>query len=117
MRLNIEIINPKVNKIINNNEKLIKKVGLQLAKRIKQRINEMKATPNFKDYLDYGPGKPHPLSSDLDDLYGVSLTHNVRLIIEPLTEKRDNDSLTECKSINIKGVMDYHGDKKEWLIP
>ncbi len=111
------MINPKVEKIINDNDKLIKKVGLELAKKIRLRINQMKAAPNFKAYLDYGIGKPHPLTGDLNDLFGVSLTQNVRLVIEPLIEKRDNESLAVCKNINIKGVMDYHGDKKEWLIP
>lgn len=115
--MDIEVHNPKVEKIINNDDKLIRKIGINLAKKVKQRINEMKASPNFKDYLDYGLGKPHPLSCDLDDLYGISLTQNIRLIVEPLIEKRDDESLRICKNVNIKGVVEYHGEKKEWLIP
>ncbi|MDD4570831.1 MAG: hypothetical protein PHE70_12030 [Tepidanaerobacteraceae bacterium] len=26
-------------------------------------------------------------------------------------------SLTKCDSVIIEGVMDYHGQKQEWLIP
>ena len=115
--MNIEVHNPKVAKIIDNDEKLIKEIGLELAKKIKQRINEMKASPNFKAYLDYGLGKPHPLIGDLDNLYGIFLNTNIRLIVKPLVEKRDNESLLICKSINIEGVVEYHGDKKEWRIP
>lgn len=115
--MDIEIHNPKLDKIINNDDKLITKIGYEIAKKTKRRIIEMKASPNFKFYLDYGPGKPHPLSGDLDNLYGVHLTKNFRLIVEPLVEKRDNNSLMVCKKVNIKGVVEYHGSKKEWIIP
>lgn len=115
--MEIEILNHSVEKIINNDQKLVRKIGIDLARKIKQRINEIKASPNFKAYLDYGIGKTHPLTGDLDDLYGISLTGNIRLIVEPLVEKRDNESLTACKKVNIKGVVKYHGDKKEWIIP
>ena len=109
--------NPKVKKIIDNDEKLIKTLGKELSRKVKQRINEMIAAPNFKDYLDYGIGKPHPLTGDLDNLYGISLNKSIRLIVEPLVEKRTNESLKMCKEINIKGVVEYHGNKKEWIIP
>lgn len=115
--MNIEIHNPKVEKVIDDADKLIKKIGIKLARKVKQRISEMKASPNFKAYLDYGLGKPHPLTGDLDDLYGIFLDKNIRLIVEPLIEKRDDESLIECKNVNIKGVVEYHGDKKEWRIP
>ncbi len=115
--MDIEVHNPKVEKIINDDDKLIRKIGINLARKVKQRINEMMAFSNFKEYLDYGPGKPHPLSCDLDDLYGIFLNQNIRLIVEPLVKKRDDESLRVCKNVNIKGVVEYHGDKKEWLIP
>ena len=37
--LNIEIHNQKLNKLFNNHEKLIQKIGLELAKKVIQRIN------------------------------------------------------------------------------
>ena len=88
-----------------------------MAKMVKKRMNEMKAAPDFKKYLDYGLGRPHPLSGDLDNLYGISLNKNYRLIVEPLTESLDNNGLKECNIVNIKGVVDYHEGKQEWLIP
>ena len=115
--MNIEFHNPKVKKIFENDDKLIKKVGVELSRKIKERMNQMMSSPNFKAYLDYGIGKPHPLTGDLDNLYGIFLNKNIRLIIEPLVEKRDIESLMMCKNVNIKGVVDYHGSKKEWLIP
>jgi len=117
LRLQLEIHDSKLKKIIEDSDKLIKKIGLEMAKILKRRMNEMKASTNFKEYLDYGLGKPHPLSGDLDNLYGINLTKNYRLIVEPLVEKLDNNSLKECKIVNIKGVVEYHDGKKEWLIP
>ena len=29
----------------------------------------------------------------------------------------DIESLKKCKKIKIKGVLDYHGGKNEWIIP
>lgn len=116
-RLNIEIHDKKVKKIIEDSDKLIKKIGIEMARKLKQRINEITSIPNFKEYLEYGPGKPHPLTGDLNNMYGIHLNKNYRLVVEPLVNSRDSNSLVECKNINIKGVVEYHGDKKEWIIP
>ncbi len=115
--MQLEIQDSKVRKTVENADKLIKKVGLDLARMIKQRFNEMKASSNFKEYLDYGIGKPHPLSGNLNNLFGIHLNKNYRLIVEPLSEKLDDNSLKECKRVNIKGVVEYHDGKKEWIIP
>ena len=115
--MQLELYDSKVKKIMENADKLIKKVGLDMARKIKQRFNEMKASANFLEYLNYGIGKPHPLSGNLNNLFGIHLNKNYRLIVEPLTEKMDNESLKECKKVNIKGVVEYHDGKNEWIIP
>ena len=115
--MQLEVKDPKVKKIIEDADKLIKKVGLEMARMVKKRINEMKASPNFKEYLNYGLGKPHPLSGNLNNLYGIHLNKNYRLIVEPLIQKLDDEGLKACKKVNIKGVVEYHDGKNEWLIP
>lgn len=115
--LQLEINDNKLQKLINDPNKLIKKVGLEMARKIHQRFNELRASSNFKKYLDNSIGKPHPLTGDLDNLFGISLNKNYRLIVEPLTDGLDDESLRECKKIDIKGVMDYHDGKHVWLIP
>ena len=45
------------------------------------------------------------------------LGKNYRLIVEPLVDLIDDESLKGCKEIDIKGVVDYHDGKIEWLIP
>ncbi len=115
--MTIEIKDKNLSKILNNPQKLIKKVGLERAKQVKKRLNELKAVNNFKQYLDYNIGKPHRLEGDLNSFYSIRLNKNYRLIIEPMTASLDNKSLLSCDKINIKGVMDYHGGKYEWIIP
>ncbi len=53
--MNVVVHNQKVEKIIYD-DKLIKRIGMELAKKVRLRINQMKASPNFKAYLDYGLG-------------------------------------------------------------
>lgn len=115
--MQLEINDNRLKKLINDPNKLIKKVGREVARKIHQRFNELRATSNFKEYLDNGIGKPHPLTGNLDKLFGISLNRNYRLIVEPMVNSLDDKSLRECKRINIKGVMDYHDGKYVWLIP
>lgn len=115
--MQLEVSNPKLGKILSDPDKLIKKVGIEMSRMIKRRFNEMKSSPNFKAYVSYGIGKPHPLTGNLDKLYGIYLNKNYRLIVEPLIENLDFSFLEKCKIVDIKGVVDYHDGKIEWLIP
>lgn len=108
----------KVRKILCDAKTLQRKVGLEMGRKIKQRINQLEAADNFNEYLTkIALGKPHPLEGDLDKYYGISITANYRIVVEPLETELDLESLKNCKVLNIKGVLDYHGGKNEWIIP
>lgn len=97
---------------------LQKKVGLEIGRKIKLRLNQLEATENFNQYLTrVGLGKPHPLEGNLDKCYAISITANYRIVVEPLDTELDIESLKSCKILNVKGVLDYHGGKNEWIIP
>lgn len=107
-----------VQKIVENPKMIQRKIGLELARMLKKRLNILEATDNFNEYLlKIGLGKPHPLTNNLDNCYGIFISKNYRLVVEPITEKLDMESLKECKVLNIKGVLDYHDGKEEWIIP
>ena len=115
--MQFEYKNDKVKKIINDSKLLQKKVGLEIGKSLKKRINQLEAANNFNEYLTkIGLGNPHPLTGNLDKCYSISITANYRLIIEPLIEHLDIESLKDCKILNIKGVLEYHEGKNEWII-
>ncbi len=116
--MQLEIHDEKVKKIICNPSLLQRKVGIENSKVIKRRMNQLKSADNFNQYLTLiALGKPHPLNGDLNKCYGISITGNYRMVIEPLNTELDMNSLKNCKVLNIRGVLDYHGGKYEWIIP
>ena len=116
--LQFEYSNNKVRKIIEDPSKLQKTVGFEIGRSVKNRLNQLQAANNFNEYLTLiALGKPHHLEGDLAKCYGIHVTDSFRLIVEPITESLDMDSLKECKILDIKGVVEYHGKKYEWIIP
>lgn len=105
-----------VEKYFSNFALMNKKLGKDLTRTTKKRYDQLKAAPNFSIYLSTGLGKPHPLYGDLRGCYGISIASNIRLIVRPDAESLDPSSLAKCDSVIIEGVMDYHGQKHEWLI-
>jgi len=113
----IEYLNDNVEKYFKNFNLMKKDKGPNLAKAIKKRYDQLKAADNFSIYLDTGLGRPHPLYENLKSRYGISITGNIRLVVKPDARSLDPISLKECKTIIIEGVMVYHGQKIEWIIP
>ncbi len=113
----IEYENESVRKFFNDFDLMKKKIGNNRARATKKRLNQLKAAINFSIYLATGLGKPHPLYENLKGYYGINITGNVRLIVKPDVESLEPEILKECDTVIIKGVMDYHGRKNEWLIP
>jgi Txe/YoeB family toxin of Txe-Axe toxin-antitoxin module len=112
----IEYSNEIVKKNFENFNLIKKDKGADLARTIKKRHDQLKAAEKFSIYLDTGLGKPHPLHGNLKGRYGISITGNIRLVVAPDSKKMDSVSLKECKVVIIEGVMDYHGQKVEWII-
>ena len=96
---------------------IVKKIGLSMTKILKKRVLQIKASDNFAIYLKTGLGKPHPLDGELEGCYGISITANFRLVIKPITNAYDIKSLSQCDTILVKGVVDYHGGKCNWILP
>lgn len=116
--MQLEYKDEKVRKVLCDVKTLQKKVGLEMGKKIKQRMNQLESADNFNQYLTkIGLGKPHPLSGNLDNCYGIHITANYRIVVEPLETELDMKSLKNCKVLNIKGVLEYHDGKNEWIIP
>ena len=102
--------------IPNSRNLLQKKIGLILTKNVAKRIDQLKAAETFQKYLDFHIGNPHSLTGDLSTYYGVDLDKNTRLIIQPIPPDLSAEALKICEKVMIIGIVDYHGDKNEWLI-
>ncbi|MGB4659630.1 MAG: hypothetical protein WBI07_10640 [Mobilitalea sp.] len=124
--LQIEYEDPNVKELFDDlgliqaSKNLMKKrIGTDMTKAVKKRYDQIKAANNFAIYLSTGLGKPHSLSGDKLGCYEVHVTANWRLIIQPVSEDNSAESLKNCDSLIIKGVMDYHGNgtNNNWIIP
>ncbi|MEW6622137.1 MAG: hypothetical protein AB1420_03230 [Bacillota bacterium] len=113
----VEYESESVRIIFNDFEMMKKEIGKDRARATKKRIDQLKASDNFSIYLTTGLGKPHPLYENLKGYYGITITGNIRLIVKPDVESLDPEALKACDTVIIKGVMDYHGRKNEWIIP
>lgn len=102
------IYDSKIQKYFDNKTLLIKKVGLDNARSIKRRIDQIKASNNFQSYLDLRLGNPHRLKETRSDEYAVNITGNIRMILNPLTKGHTKADLSNCEKVIIKGVEDYH---------
>lgn len=108
----------KVQKVMCNSKMLQRKVGLEIGKKVKKRMNQLEAANDFEEYLNkLRFGNPHLLQGNLEKCYGISVTGNYRIVVEPIVENINIESLKKCKVLNIRGVLDYHGGKNEWIIP
>jgi proteic killer suppression protein/toxin YoeB len=119
----ISFINEKVMKVFEELENvpekgnlLKKRVGSDMAKQIKKRYNQLKAYTTFEEMLKMPFGRPEGLTNSGTD-YSLRLDANYRLIISPNCSKGDPEHLKGCTEIIIKGVVDYHGGKQNWIIP
>ncbi len=115
--MHIDYENESARKIFNNLDLMKKEIGNDRARATKKRLDQLKAAISFSVYLTTGLGKPHPLYENLKGYYGIIITGSVRLIVKPDTVSLEPEALKECDTVIIKGVMDYHGRKNEWLIP
>jgi len=81
-------------------------VGIEITKSVKKRYSQIMASYDFNELMKNNLGHPHPLKGDLQGYYAIGLTGNYRLLIENNNNK-----------IKVRGVIDYHGDKYNWIIP
>ena len=96
---------------------ILKKIGEDKTKAIKKHMDRLKASPNFMSFIKLGLGHPHTLTGDLSGCYAIAVSGNVRLIVKPVCDALTPTELSVCTDIVVKGVVDYHGGKNEWLIP
>ncbi len=115
--MELEYENQAVAKYFNNFKLMKRQIGKDLTRNTKKRCDQLEAAANFSIYLSTGLGKPHALGGDLKGCYGISISRSIRLIVKPVVENTDPTSLKKCDAVIIRGVVDYHGQKYEWLIP
>ncbi len=93
-------------------------IGQELTRAVKKRYDQLKAADSFYIFQTTGLGKTHSLTG-MEGCYGVHINANWRLVVKPIAKDVSSESLKSCDTVQIKGVVDYHGkgSKNNWIIP
>jgi proteic killer suppression protein len=110
--MDIYFIRDKDARIFNSDRELQKKFG-HLARKIQQRLAELRAANNLAGISHLPPPRRHKLVNDREDQWAVDLSGNKRLIFEPSNDpipKTEDGAidLTKVTEIMIIEVGDYH---------
>jgi toxin HigB-1 len=88
--------------------------GPARAAKIRQRLVELAAANTLADMSTLPPPRCHQLTGDLDELFALDVTRNMRLIFgvatKPIPKKpKGGIDLVRVTEINILRIEDYHG--------
>jgi plasmid maintenance system killer protein len=102
----------KFEKQCNNQSKLIKVQGAFRAKKIRLRLDDLKAALTLEDMRN-APGRCHELHGNLADHLSLDLDHPYRLLFipdqDPMPRKEDGGlDWTQVIAVKIVGVRDTH---------
>ena len=103
--------NEKLHNICENskyNKELVKKYGIEVAKKLPQRIKELKAFNSLNDVPTNPPFRRHKLTGDRNGQFAVNVTGQYRLIF---MQKKNNiiiEDLKEIKEIEIMEVSKHY---------
>lgn len=105
---------------VRNSKNLMKnEIGAELTKAVKKRYNQIAAFISFSALQQSGIGKMESLEGDRKGAYSLRVSANYRLIVKPKAKDLSAESLKNCDTLIIEGVVDYHGKGKKfsWIIP
>ena len=90
----------RLEKLCTNAYAAEKKYGIQMAEKIKLRIDQISAALSVEMMLQFKVGRCHQLKGDREDQFAVDLVHPYRLIFEKLGD--------DIQIANIMEIVDYH---------
>lgn len=96
-----------------------REIGAELTRAVKKRYNQIVAISSFLALQQSGLGKLESLEGRNKGSYSLRVSANYRLILKPKTKDLSAESLKNCDTLVIEGVIDYHGKGKKfsWIIP
>ena len=108
----IRFSSEKFAKICNRRNLLVRRYGLERAKRIRRRLDDLDAAATLND-LRFLPGRCHELSGDLEGLLSLDLDGPYRLYFRPAHDpppsKPDGGlDLSKVTEVVIEKVYDPH---------
>lgn len=113
--MDIKFKSTKLQKKCSKKEEMVKEWGPELAKKLSQRLMQMRATSSIGELQKLPQARCHQLTGDRDNQFAVDLKHPFRLIFEPYHDpvplKDDGGfDVWQITAILIVEVVDYHGN-------
>ncbi len=103
--------NEKLQNICENskyNKELVKKYGIEVAKKLPQRIKELKAFNSLNDVPTNPHFRRHKLTGDRDNEFAISITNQYRLIFRQKENNIIIEDLRKIKEIEIMEVSKHY---------
>ena len=94
-------------KKIFQSERLIIREYSKLARNVMNRLSELRVAECLADIPNTPPPRRHKLTNNYERCWGIDVSKNHRIVIEPYGEFDVND-LTTIREIKILKVEDYH---------
>lgn len=110
--MNLTFKTKKLQKVANNDKKMVKDLGPKRAKIFRRRLTQLHDSGTLED-LRYQPGHFHELKGDRKGEWACDLDHPYRLIFTPHEDPiPQNDQgvyiWAEIKGVEIIEIKDYH---------
>lgn len=96
----------KMEKILTN-PRLIKKHYSKIHHKLVIRLSELRAAESLADITTSPPPRRHKLKGSFKECWGIDVSRNYRIIVQPEGEYDEHD-LNTIKEIIIIDIDDYH---------
>lgn len=104
----------QIEKMCNQAQEAVKKLGPDMAKKLRQRMTELKAADILADISHLPPARLHELDGGRNGELAVDLTQPFRLVFKPCDFRKGMlIDKTQVTAITILEVTNYHGKQKK----
>lgn len=113
--MDIKFKTRKLHNLCEEHKRAVRQWGERLAKEITGRLFDIQAAETLEDLCRVPGARCHPLRDNRAGQYAIKLTHNMRLVFEPLIDMEDiqiddREFRSSVRRVRILEVKDYHGE-------
>lgn len=98
--------NKKIEKMLTNENKLVKKFGQSISDIIFLRIQYLRNADNLNSVSPFRPYRRHKLLGNYKNHFAIDITECLRLVIKPINEEEID--LQKIKDVCIVDIENYH---------
>lgn len=104
--MDIEFASTRMGKDLSSRRRIAKQYGhIQIG--LENRLSELWAADSLGDITPEPPPRRHKLTGDRADCWGINVSKNWRLVLQPIGEY-DPDDLHTITKVKIVSIEDYH---------